>query len=109
MWYRNTRPVNDGTQLGDSYSVEDIAETHLRTILEIASSNDDFVVLGMSLGGMIAAVLASKFRVQLPPRCTFKFLVTSANTPAHRAITPAMLTDWIQVKFGDVAGMEPTW
>jgi pimeloyl-ACP methyl ester carboxylesterase len=98
--------VDDGALLPDTYSVEDIAKSHLKAILEIASSDRDFVVVGMSLGGMIAAVLASKFRVQLPPRCTFKFLVTSANTPAHRAITPAMLTDWIQVKFGDVAGME---
>lgn len=82
------------------YTIEDLAAYHLKTIQEQMS--DDVVIIGMSMGGMIASVLASKFRDQLPKKTKFRFIVTTANPPELSCITKAMMADWYQAKQGDI-------
>lgn len=98
--------VDDGVSLPDGYGIEDIARVHTETILQSSPNNDEFYVMGMSLGGMVASVLASKFRSKLPKRTKFYFLVTSANTSSCPAITQEMLKAWKSVRPGDIVGME---
>src|SRR5262245_16244331 len=78
------------------YTLQDVAEEHARRIETLASSSmlvrdEPFWVIGMSMGGMIAALLATTLRARLPRRTRFAFLVTSANTPTLPAVPDALL------------------
>ena len=94
----------DGTADFDTpYTLEDLADYHLKTILSQVSATDEILVIGMSMGGMVASVLGSKLRNHLPAKTRFRFLVTSANPPELPCITKSMLTQWYKARPGDPA------
>ncbi len=96
--------VGNGATMNGTYTLEDVAELHLAAIRELpVDFSREFFVVGMSMGAMIAAVLATKFRSELPLRTRFRFLVTSPNSSANPAVTPALLDDWKEARFGDTA------
>lgn len=83
------------------YSIEDLASFHLKAILSEVPSADDLLIIGMSMGGMIASVLATRLRHQLPAKTRFRFLVTSSNHPDLPCITKGMLAEWYKARPGD--------
>lgn len=84
-----------------SYSIEDLAEYHLRAILAQSAATDELLIIGMSMGGMIVSVLASRLRDQLPAKTRFRFLVTSANHQDLPCISKDMLARWYQARPGN--------
>lgn len=84
-----------------SYTLRDVAELHASRIEALPAKSDTFWVIGMSMGGMIASILASELRSRLPARTRFALLVTSANTKAVPAVSDAMLTAWSHARPGD--------
>ena len=93
--------IGNGVAMPGTYTLEDVAELHLPAILEHARGAEELFVVGMSMGAMIAAILASKFRSRLPKKTRFRFLVTSPNSPENPAVTPQLLEDWKAARFGD--------
>ena len=96
--------VNGASSLGESYSLEDMAEVHLRSISQRVDAQQPLILAGMSMGGMILSVLASKFRAQLPLKTRFIFFVTSANMAKNPAIPESLLKSWMSVKIGNLDG-----
>lgn len=98
--------VDDGVALSEQYSLYDVAKHHLATILELSRIGtlpaDGFTIAGMSMGGMINSILASKFRRELPPNVRFLFLVTTPNLKTNPAIPDALLASWLKAKPGSV-------
>lgn len=88
------------------YTLEDIAEKHTQTIQKIASSQDKLICIGMSLGAMILAIMATKYSKELPNNTQFRFLVTSANTLNTPIMSEEMLNRWLHVDQGDFATYE---
>ncbi len=84
---------------GREYSLIDVASFHAKNIAKLNLSK--VVVIGMSMGGMIASIIASNFRQLLPKNSTFRLLVTSANLPDCPAITAQMLQEWSTARRGD--------
>lgn len=96
--------VGEGPRLDRDYTLEEVAELHARTIAELAGSQDSLVVAGISMGGMILAIVATEFRHLLPRATRFEFLVTSPNEPETMFLTDQVLAEWSCVKGGDVDG-----
>ncbi len=97
--------IADAPKLEGDYSLWDVARFHLKTIQTLGINRDTpFTIMGMSMGGMIASVLASELRAELPVRTQFRFLVTSGNLPELPAVPPALLKTWFEVKPGSVEG-----
>ena len=97
--------IGQGPTIGaTSYSLYDVAELHAQKIeaLANASAASPFWVLGMSMGGMVAAILASDLRSRLPRSCRFLFLVTSANTKVVPAVDDQRLEEWMRARPGSV-------
>lgn len=89
-----------------SYSLKDVAEYHLETILKLLTPNKPLKILGMSMGGMILSILGSIYRDKLPKETQFIFLVTSMNSDNMPAITDIQWQEWMNVGFGDVSSFE---
>jgi pimeloyl-ACP methyl ester carboxylesterase len=94
--------TGSGARLSSAYTLEDVAELHLKAINCIRFVTSQPTIIGMSMGGMIAIVLASKLRRHLPPTCRFRLLVTSANSQDLPAVPDALLADWRTVRPGVV-------
>ncbi len=95
--------VNDGIHLEGPYSPIELAQSHLKTIHRNPAYSDTFHIIGVgALGGMIAAVLGSEFRSQLPSGSKFYFLGTSLNSSTNPAITPELVKDWDIIQPGDI-------
>lgn len=92
--------IGAGERLGRAYTLEEVAEGHLRTILAQAKPSDELTLIGMSMGGMIASILASEFRSWLPRATRFSFLVTSPNLPELPAIRTELFREWVAVRPG---------
>lgn len=84
-----------------AYGIEDLAAFHLRTIRSQVALGDELLIIGMSMGGMVASVLGSTLRDQLPPKTRFRFLVTSSNQRDLPCITKDMLARWYQARPGN--------
>lgn len=98
--------VGGVSDFAESYVLEDVAEFHLRTIQRDHSNTDQLALVGMSMGGMILSILASRYREKLPKDTRFLFLVTSPNLPTNPAISDDLLTSWFAVdpeRRGDMA------
>jgi pimeloyl-ACP methyl ester carboxylesterase len=95
-----------GTEtLPDGYTIEDVAGYHLDVLQDLLDgwdSSHELTIIGMSMGGMVAAVLGSKYRQNLPPRLKLRFLMTSANTTRLKCIPDSMLKSWYGARPGDV-------
>ncbi|MGZ3771598.1 MAG: hypothetical protein ACXVCP_18835 [Bdellovibrio sp.] len=82
--------VGDGVNLDSKYSLNDVAEIHLKAIKAILSDNstnrDNFWIIGMSMGGMVNSILASELRSKLPANIKFGFFVTTANLSSNQAV-----------------------
>ena len=85
--------------------MEDIAEIHAKEIAKLPKSNS-FIVVGMSMGGMILSVLASKYRSIFPKNTKFLFLVTSANTNDKPAVPDSLMNEWFECKPGNLEDFE---
>jgi len=98
--------VDDAVVLSEQYSLYDVAKHHLSTILDLSRIGtlppDGFTIIGMSMGGMINSILASKLRRELPPSVRFLFLVTTPNLKTNPAIPDALLASWLKAKPGSV-------
>lgn len=102
--YRVNNPeVGDGMQLGHFYQLEEVAKIHAEVIARLPKASGTFTVMGMSMGGMIGSILATKFRDLLPEQCEFRLMVTTANeAPALAMSAPflignarmALQTEW---------------
>jgi len=95
--------IGNGVAMSGTYTLEDVAELHLPAVLEHARGEEEFFVVGMSMGAMIAAILATRFRSKLPKKTRFRFLVTSPNSEKNPAVTPQLLEDWKAARFDDTA------
>jgi pimeloyl-ACP methyl ester carboxylesterase len=93
---RLTNPdFSDSPPMEGPYTLEDVARFQLANIQKlIPKMTSDLTIMGMSMGGMITAILASKYRAELPKQVKFRFLVTSANLPNNPCITKTMLHGW---------------
>jgi pimeloyl-ACP methyl ester carboxylesterase len=93
--------IGNGPRMTSSYTVEDIADMHTARIRESSQAQDELLIIGMSMGALIAAAMGSEFRSRLPVRTHFRFLAASPNTAAHPAVADTVLDDWKQVVPGD--------
>jgi pimeloyl-ACP methyl ester carboxylesterase len=98
--------VGRGPALGRPYTLEEVAEIHVRRLERERPEADPLVVCGMSMGGMIVAIMASLLRSRLPSRCAFHFLVTTANTPDNPAAADALVAGWGRIRPGVVDDFE---
>lgn len=87
------------------YSVMDVASFHAKQI-ESIEKHDPFVAIGMSMGGMVLSVLATKYRHLFPEETKFLYLVTSANSGSLPAVPDALMKDWFTAKPGNVRDFE---
>lgn len=72
--------LGEGHSFGRFYSMEEAAECHVRKLKSLKDQLETpFTLMGMSMGGMLLSILATKFRSELPTQCQFRFLVTSPN------------------------------
>ena len=94
--------VGDGDKIEkDEYSLLDVASLHLEKILRLSDQLDRNVTfIGMSMGGMVLSILASKFRKQLQKECRFIYMATSANTTNNPAIPDELMQSWFNAKLG---------
>lgn len=88
------------------YTLEEMALQHALAIEYLSEAgriakDRPFRISGMSMGGMILSILATKYRNRLPARCEFVFLVTSPNLPTAPAIPDALYTRWTTTRPGD--------
>ncbi len=82
--------IGDGPSLSGDYSLDQVAEYHLETILSMnLAPGTSFEIMGMSMGAMIAAILGTRYRNRLPPATRFRLLSTSPNLDENPAIIPA--------------------
>jgi pimeloyl-ACP methyl ester carboxylesterase len=99
--------IGPGVKLEREYTLEDVAEIHIRTILDkLAKQKHEghLTLYGFSMGGMVLSVIATKYRDKLPPDTRFVFVATTANAPDLPAIPDEVLQSWAKVKPGDEAG-----
>lgn len=88
---------------GVSYSLEDVALFHVKHIESlVVDHSKPFVVMGMSMGGMITSILASTFRARLPKKSCFAYFVTSPNLKSNPAVPEEVLREWFSVKPGNI-------
>ena len=85
------------------YRLEDVAEFHLSVILSKLDESKPLTLSGMSLGGMVLSILASKFRHHLPKDTHFVFYVTSANSKTCPLLDKETLKSWAATRPGNVA------
>lgn len=86
------------------YSAEAVAKAHAATIAElIRQGARPRTMIGMSMGGMILAVLATEHRELFPAETHFRFLATSANTAANPAVPTSLLDAFATARPGDPA------
>lgn len=91
--------VGQGMTLEAQYSLQDVAELHVRQVEKLTRhSEEPFLVIGMSMGGMIASLLATEFRSRLPRNTRFLFLVTSSNSAELPAIPEPLLDQWLSIR-----------
>jgi pimeloyl-ACP methyl ester carboxylesterase len=96
--------IGSGSTLPWDYSLEDVAEHHANTISGLPWEElNTPTIIGMSMGGMIASILATSLRSKLPTRCRFRFLVTSANSVDLPAVPDQLLDFWKTAKPGSEA------
>lgn len=87
--------LGEGVKFGRFYSIEEAALCHLQTLKKLSDSLETpFTLIGMSMGGMILSVLASRYREQLPRDCRFRFLVTSPNLRELPALPWSYIGRW---------------
>ena len=87
--------IGNGVRWGEEqYTLEAVAEHHAKFIEANIDKAAPLLVIGMSMGGMIASLLATVYRGRLPKSCRFRFLVTSANARELPAVPDELLTDW---------------
>lgn len=94
--------VGQGPKMPRQYLLEDVAAIHLKTIATLITFSQSITLIGMSMGGMILSILASRYRALLPKRCRFVFLVTSPNTSDCEAVPDGMLKEWLKAEHGNV-------
>lgn len=107
---------SQGTDLEEfrkGYSLDEVAQFHLHTISDQLknnpnSENNKITFIGMSMGGMILSILASKYRHRLPENSKFLFLVTSANTKSLPVVPSDLFKRWVKVKPGSVESIKST-
>ncbi len=99
--------IGDGPALSAVYTLEDVAAMHLKTIRENFLETDRLTVVGFSMGAMIAAVLASEHRTELPKQTAFRFLAASANSVEHPAAPDSMLEAWRSAVIGEPETFRP--
>ncbi len=93
--------IGEGISLISQYTLEDVAEIHAASIVElIPKYQSKLIIVGMSMGGMICSVLAAHFRAKLPIETKFRFLVTAANSSDLPAIPENLLSTWTSVTPG---------
>jgi pimeloyl-ACP methyl ester carboxylesterase len=94
--------IHGTATLPDNYTLEDIALRHLEQLKRIqVPEGQTLKLIGMSMGGMILSILASKYRDQLPAKTKFLFLVTSPNLPSNPAVPESLLASWMGVTPGN--------
>jgi pimeloyl-ACP methyl ester carboxylesterase len=101
--------VGNSCKLAPGYGLHDIAELHIRTI---ESKKDELEsgelhLIGMSMGGMILSIMATRFRDRLPANTKFHFLVTTPNLPGTPAVPDSLLAQWATARPGDVESFRP--
>lgn len=106
--YRLQNPeVAEGEIMPSDYSLEEVAASHLNTIKSLPKDPaTPFIVMGISMGAMIAAILGSKYRQDLPANSWFRLLSTSANIPGNPAIIPEYTQMFLACKRGDAQSFE---
>jgi pimeloyl-ACP methyl ester carboxylesterase len=93
--------IGSGIEFENGYVLEDVARHHVETIEKLnVDANRPFWVLGMSMGGMIAGVMASQLRGRLPKATRFGILVSSPNSKETPAVPLAVLKEWLKAKPG---------
>jgi pimeloyl-ACP methyl ester carboxylesterase len=97
--------IGHGPALAGDYTLEDIAELHVRAI-ESLSVDEPFHLIGTSMGGMVLAVIAALHRGRLPRQCRFHFFVTTANCPDNPAISDDRAAAWTSVRPGNLEDFE---
>ncbi len=99
--------VGDGITLEREYTLEEVAELHVRTLrATLGTSSEPLRLCGMSMGGMILAIIATEFRSRLPAQCRFHFFVTTPNTEDLPAIPDILLEHWATARRGVVEDFE---
>lgn len=93
--------IGTGEILESTYTLEDVAAIHLKKILA-SDLEESPQLIGISMGAMVLAVLATDLRSQLPPKTSFRFLSPSANTGLSPAAPDEMLEQWKSVRPGNV-------
>jgi pimeloyl-ACP methyl ester carboxylesterase len=94
--------VGDGPLLSGDYSLEQVAEYHLETILSLnLPPGTSFEIMGISMGAMIAAILGTRYRSRLPKAARFRLLSTSPNLDENPAIIPDYTQMFLACKRGD--------
>ncbi|TWW11135.1 alpha/beta hydrolase fold protein [Planctomyces bekefii] len=98
----------------DAYSLLDLAKIHAEKIAAAFDGSrfeesQPLLVVGISMGGMIASHLATDLRQHLPKHCRFAFLVTSANIREHPAIPERLLTEWSRMKGEQLDAVRPAF
>lgn len=94
--------IGNGVRLTSSYTLEDVAELHLKSINELSLSDSKLSVIGFSLGAAVAQILASRFRSLLPAQTTFRFLAPTLNTESAPAAPDELIVRWKDAEPGNV-------
>lgn len=85
----------EGHVFGRFYSMEEAAERHAERLESLKDQLETpFTLMGMSMGGMLVSILATRFRHKLPARCQFRFIVTSPNAGDLPALPFLTMLKW---------------
>jgi pimeloyl-ACP methyl ester carboxylesterase len=90
------------SRFNSKYTVEDVAEFHLSTILQNLDEKRPLRIMGMSFGGMIVSLLATEFRDKLPKQTEFVYFVTSSNSEKLPLLSMETLSSWKKVRPGSL-------
>ncbi|MFN8391641.1 MAG: alpha/beta fold hydrolase [Bdellovibrionota bacterium] len=98
--------IGDGVVIGSTYTLEDIADMHLQTIRRSARNAESLTLIGISMGAMIVAILATERREKLPSKLEVRLLSAAANTYENPAVPDAFIEEWRSVHPGDEQSFE---
>ena len=88
--------IGRGYKFGRFYTIEEAAQCHANHLCEQREIlEENFTLMGMSMGGMLLSILATELRAKLPAQCRFRFIVTSPNATELPALPWSSLLGWI--------------